>query len=153
MAKWFNAEVLVPQTYSIAFYNLPDETDAPAFIRMLTDRGINGCALTEVEKVDVSEKPSNTNTTKNNFKRKLSFRLSCKSEEDMKHAIKTLKAKEGGFDLDVSALVTENLPTENNDQVLEMKPVSFKNGAKIPEETDPDYFGCRPALITHLQTD
>ena len=38
MAKWFNAdaEVLVSQKYSIAFYNLPEETDTPTFIRMLS---------------------------------------------------------------------------------------------------------------------
>ena len=36
MAKWFDAQVLISQKYSIAFYNLPEETDAPELIRMLS---------------------------------------------------------------------------------------------------------------------
>ena len=111
MAKWFNAEVAITQKYSIAFYNLPEETDAPALIRMLSSRGIKECELAEVEKVDKAEKSSNDNTGKNKLKRKLSFKMSCKSEEEMEHAIRTLKSN-NGLDLDVSALVTENLPSK-----------------------------------------
>ena len=80
MAKWFDAEVLISQKYSIAIYNLPEETDAPALIRMLSSRGMKECELMEVEKVDATEKALNSNPAKNRPKRKLSFRLSCKSE-------------------------------------------------------------------------
>ena len=62
----------------------------------------------KVEKVDTIEKSSNDRPAKSNLKRKLSFKLSCKSEEEMKHAIRTLKSNDGGLDLDVSALVSEN---------------------------------------------
>ena len=69
------------------------------------------CEFMKVEKVVSPEKASNSNPAKTKMKRKLSFRLSCKSEEEMIHAIRTLKSKEG-FDLDISALVTDNLPTK-----------------------------------------
>ena len=111
MAKWFNADAPIAQKYSIAFYNLPEETDAPALIRMLSLRGIKECELAEVEKVDATEKSSNDRPAKSNLKRKLSFKLSCKSEEEMKHAIRTIKSNDG-LDLDVSALVSENLPSK-----------------------------------------
>ena len=107
MAKWFNADVLVNQKYRIAIRNLPPETDEPALIRMLTARGMKNSDVSCVQKFDDSNS-SMLPDTKKNFKRKLSYKLSFKSEVQMIQAIEMLKStKDHGDSLvfDVSAII------------------------------------------------
>ena len=114
MAKWFNADVLVSNRYTIAISNLPAETDKPTLIRMLTSRGMKDSDLSGVcvEMANSNSSFITKNAVKTNKKRKLSYSVSFKSEAEMIAAIKMLKSKiyDDGFDFEVSAVLPDPTP-------------------------------------------
>lgn len=111
MAQWVTADVLVSQRYTIVVSSLPPETDEPALKRMLTQRGMKDSDLTNVcvaiEDSNSAIKVKEPHHNKKSLKRKLSYKVSFRSEAEMIAAIKMLKSSKynDGFDFEVNAVL------------------------------------------------